>query len=111
VGESGGVNYIVMEYLEGETLGEVLERRARLPAGEAARLMRQALDGLEHLHDRRTIHRDLKPSNLMLTPGWEKGKPDTTWDATVKILDIGLGRELFDDAAPEAQIETQLTLE
>ena len=111
VGESGGVYYIVMEVLEGETLNEVLERRTRLPLAEAARLMRQVLDGLQHLHDRRMVHRDVKPSNLMLTPERAKDKPDTTWDATVKILDIGLGRELFDEDAPEAQIETQLTQE
>ena len=111
VGESGGVYYIVMEVLEGETLNEVLERRTRLPLGETARLMRQVLDGLQHLHDKRMVHRDVKPSNLMLTPERAKDKPDTTWDATVKILDIGLGRELFDEDAPEAQIETQLTQE
>jgi serine/threonine protein kinase len=113
VGETGGIHYIVMEYLEGETLNEVLERRTRLPVAEAVRLIRQALDGLQHLHERRMVHRDVKPSNLMLTPSTdlEKGKSDTTWDATVKILDIGLGRELFDDDVPEGQIETQLTQE
>jgi serine/threonine protein kinase len=111
VGETGGVHYIAMEFLEGETLNDVLLRRTRLPVAEAVRLMRQALDGLQHLHDRRMVHRDMKPANMMLTPGWEKGKSDTTWDATVKILDIGLGRELFDEDAPEGQIETQLTQE
>jgi hypothetical protein len=109
VGEAGGVHYIVMEYLEGETLDEVLSRRKRLPVGEAVRLVRQALAGLQHLHERRMVHRDLKPSNMMLVPAADK--PDTTWDATVKILDIGLGRELFDDGTPEGRIETQLTEE
>jgi serine/threonine protein kinase len=109
VGEAGGVHYIVMEYLEGETLDEVLSRRKRLPVGEAVRLVRQALAGLQHLHERRMVHRDLKPSNMMLTPAADK--PDTTWDATIKILDIGLGRELFDDGTPEGRIETQLTEE
>jgi len=109
VGETGGVHYIVMEYLEGETLNETLDRRKRLPAAEAARLVCQALDGLQHLHEKRMVHRDLKPSNLMLTPEPAKGKPDTTWDATVKILDIGLGRELFDEDTPEGKIDTQLT--
>ncbi len=111
VGEGGGVHYIVMEYLEGETLDEVLDRRSRLPVAEAVRLVRQALDGLQHLHERRVVHRDVKPSNLMLVPGPVEGKPDTTGEATVKILDIGLGRELFDEDAPEAAIETQLTQE
>lgn len=111
VGESGGINFIVMEYLEGETLDQVLERRKRLPVYEAARIMCQTLDGLQHLHEQRMIHRDLKPANLMLTPSPEAGKPDTTWNATVKILDIGLGRELFDEDVQEGQVETQLTAE
>jgi eukaryotic-like serine/threonine-protein kinase len=111
VGEGGGAHYIVMEFLEGETLDEVLDRRSRLPIGEAVRLVRQTLDGLQHLHERRAVHRDVKPANLMLTPGFVEGKADTTWDSTIKILDIGLGRELFDDDVPEGQIETQLTQE
>src|SRR6185503_5896753 len=111
VGESGGRHFIVMEFLEGETLDEVLSRRKRLPIGEAVRLVRQALDGLQHLHDKRMVHRDLKPSNLMITPAGGKGGVDSTWEATLKIVDIGLGRELFDEAAPEGQIDTQLTVE
>jgi hypothetical protein len=55
------------------------------------------------------VHRDVKPTNMMLTPA--ATKPDTTWDATLKVLDIGLGRELFADDTPEGQIETQLTVE
>jgi eukaryotic-like serine/threonine-protein kinase len=109
VGESNGVHYIVMEHLEGETLDEVLSRRKRLPTAEAARLARQALAGLQHLHERRMVHRDLKPANLMLTPA--PGKTETTLNATVKILDIGLGRELFDESTPEGQVDTQLTAE
>ncbi|HEV3386062.1 MAG TPA: serine/threonine-protein kinase [Gemmata sp.] len=109
VGESGGINFIAMEFLEGETLDETLTRRKRLPWAEAVRLMHQALCGLEHLFDRRMIHRDLKPANMMLTPA--PGRHETTWESTVKILDIGLGRELFDESTPEGQIETQLTVE
>jgi serine/threonine protein kinase len=111
VGEVGGVHFIAMEHLEGETLDEVISRRKRLPAGEAVRLVRQALDGLQHLHEKRMVHRDLKPANLMLVPAPAPGKPDTTWDATVKILDIGLGRELFAEGTAAADVETQLTVE
>jgi serine/threonine protein kinase len=91
-----GVHYIAMEYLEGETLDEVLARRKKLPPAEAARLLAQALDGLQHLHDKRMIHRDLKPANLMLVP-LAAARADSTLQATLKILDIGLGRELFDE--------------
>ena len=111
VGDSGGRHFIVMEFLEGETLDEVLSRRKKLPVGEAVRLVRQALDGLQHLHDRRMVHRDVKPSNLMITPASGKGAADNTWEGTIRIVDIGLGRELFDESAPEGAIDTQLTVE
>lgn len=107
VGVANGVHYIVMEYLEGETLDVVLTRRKRLPAPEAVRIVRQALLGLQHLHERRLVHRDLKSANLMLTPA--AANPDTTLNATVKILDIGLGRELFDESTPDGEVDTQLT--
>jgi len=96
VGDSGGKNYLVMEYLEGETLAEVLERRKKLPVLEAVRLVHQALIGLQHLHERGMIHRDLEPGNLMLV---DSGGParDDTLDQTVKILDIGLGKAVFDE--------------
>src|ERR1700722_11493909 len=81
VGESGGINYIAMEYLEGESLDETLSRRKRLPWAEAVRLIHQALCGLEHLFERRMIHRDLKPANMMLTPAL--GRHETTWESTV----------------------------
>jgi serine/threonine protein kinase len=112
VGESGGRHYIVMEFLDGETLDEVLARRKRLPVPEAVRLVRQALDGLQHLHEKRTVHRDVKPSNLMVVPAPPKGGPDTTLDATLKVLDVGLGREMFEDSPnPADQTATQLTVE
>jgi serine/threonine protein kinase len=57
------------------------------------------------------VHRDLKPSNLMIVPGASKGDTDTTLDATVKILDIGLGREMFADSDSDEQTATQLTIE
>jgi serine/threonine protein kinase len=100
VGRVNGLHYLVMEYLEGETLEEVLQRRKQLPPGEAARVLHQALTGLQHIHEQGLVHRDLKPSNLMLVPAAAPGQPDNTLRATVKILDIGLGRALFEDASP-----------
>lgn len=95
MGNAGGAHFIVMEHLDGETLDDVLKRRTKLDHDEAVRLIVQALHGVQHLHDRRMIHRDLKPANLMLVP---EGR-STTLNSTVKILDIGLGRELFDETA------------
>jgi serine/threonine protein kinase len=92
-GEANGLHYLVMEHLEGEELDRVLQRRRMLPPGEAVRLVHQALLGLQHVHEQGLVHRDLKPGNLMLVGG----RPDSTLDATVKILDIGTGRALFDD--------------
>jgi serine/threonine protein kinase len=110
VGEAGGLHYLVMEYLVGETLDEVLQRRGKLPPDEAVRVIYQALLGLQHLHEQGLVHRDLKPSNLMLLPGAAKANADTTLGATVKILDIGLARALADEPSDKAD-ETVLTIE
>src|SRR5262249_29577631 len=93
MGVAGELNYLVMEYLDGETLEEILTRRSRFPPPEAVRLVYQALQGLQHIHDQGLVHRDLKPANLMLVP---VPKKDDTSGCTVKILDIGLGRGLID---------------
>jgi serine/threonine protein kinase len=97
VGEAGGLHYLVMEYLEGETLEDVLLRRKKLPPTEAVRLVFQALQGLQHIHAKGLVHRDLKPANLMLVGS----APDTTVRATVKLLDIGLGRVMFDEGGEQ----------
>lgn len=110
VGQAGNSHFIVMEHLDGETLDEILTRRKSLQPGEAVRLVHQALLGLQHLHDRRMVHRDLKPSNLMVTPPPVPGKPDTTLECTLKILDIGIGRELFDEESTLTQ-DMNLTTE
>jgi serine/threonine protein kinase len=104
---SGGLYYIVMEYLDGDTLEEVLQRRGKLPAGEALHVLLQALRGLGHLHAEGLIHRDLKPGNLMLVPP----PRDNVVRSLVKVLDIGLGRELFDEDAPPAIGKDDLTNE
>jgi serine/threonine protein kinase len=109
MGAADGLHYIVMEYLEGETLEDVLNRRRRLPVVEAVRVVYQALLGLQHIHEQGLIHRDLKPANLMLTPARVPGQPDSTLNSTVKVLDIGLGREFFDENAPVRHEEEQLT--
>jgi serine/threonine protein kinase len=111
VGKAGEVNYLVMEYLEGETLEELLHRRKRLPPAEAVRLIHQALTGLQHLHEQGVVHRDLKPANLMLTPAPAPGEADTTFKSTVKILDIGLARQMFEEGQTPPDNRIELTAE
>jgi serine/threonine protein kinase len=106
LGQAGGVHFIVMEHLDGETLDEVLARRKQLPVAEAVRLVHQALAGLQHLHEKRMVHRDLKPANLMVSPPQQ----DDTLVSVVKILDIGIGRELFDEDEGDGP-RTPLTVE
>jgi serine/threonine protein kinase len=108
VGVAGELHYLVMEYLEGDTLQEVLQRRGKLPPAEAVRLIFQALQGLQHIHEKQLVHRDLKPSNLMLVnPPGVTG--DSTLRATVKILDIGLGRSLFGSDPVDKALDQGLT--
>jgi serine/threonine protein kinase len=108
VGEANGLHYIVMEHLEGETFADLFGRRGRLTPGEAVRLTHQALLGLQHIHSLGLVHRDVKPSNLMLVHS--RGEPaDETVTGTVKILDLGLGRQLLEDGP--AGDDTALTSE
>jgi serine/threonine protein kinase len=106
------LHYLVMEYIEGETLEDVLQRRKQFLPGEAVRLVYQALLGLQHLHEQGLVHRDLKPSNLMLAyPADAPRNPDSTLGATVKILDMGLARTLSDEGTAERPSDPQLTSE
>jgi serine/threonine protein kinase len=94
-GEWNGLHFLVMEYLEGETLEQTLARRGKLAPAEATRLIHLALLGLQHLHESGLVHRYLEPANLMITPG----RNETTLQATLKILDISLCRALLDSTA------------
>ena len=75
--------FMVMEYVRGETLDNVISRRGTLPCEQAITLFCQALDGIDHAHRFGVIHRDIKPANMMLT--------DT---GTLKVLDFGIARLL-----------------
>ena len=92
VGEADGKNYVVQEYLEGETLSDILAKRKPLPVMESVRVVQQALLGLQHIHERGMIHRDLEPANLMLIGDDEASR-------VVKILDIGLGKAVFEEGS------------
>ena len=90
-----GLPYIVMEYLEGESLSEALIRRGPLPAPEAARIIAQACKALAKAHAANIVHRDLKPDNIFLATNVE-GERDGL-DYTVKLVDFGIAKMLDPD--------------
>jgi RND family efflux transporter MFP subunit len=89
--QSGGVHFLVMEFVEGKSLAQVVATRGPLPVAEACDYARQAALGLQHACDRGMVHRDIKPHNLMLTP-----------QGQVKILDFGLARFVRESAQAES---------
>src|ERR1700728_3628261 len=82
IGSQDGVDFLVMEYLEGETLADRLQRGA-LPLEEALKIAIQIAEALDKAHARGIVHRDLKPANIMLT----KNGP--------KLMDFGLAKPLM----------------
>lgn len=83
VGEDNGNFYIVMEYIDGKTLKQLIKKRGHLTASEAVDIMCQLTDGLAHAHDSYIIHRDIKPQNIMILE-----------DGLVKITDFGVAMAL-----------------
>src|SRR5205823_1986720 len=94
-GEEDGRPYIVMEYVEGETVADVLRRRGSLPPEEAVEIAAQVCAGLAHAHAHGLVHRDVKPQNLLVAR-----------DGRVKIADFGVARG--DDASKLTQAGTVL---
>ncbi len=94
----GGLPYVVMERLEGETLADLLDREGFLPIAEICEIVSQACAGMQAAHEAGIVHRDLKPANLFVTR--RQGKP------FVKILDFGIAkfdRELRGDGTLTAE--------
>lgn len=83
VGEDDGIYYIVMEYIEGKTLKQLIKKRGSLTISEAIDIMLQLTDGISHAHDSYIIHRDLKPQNILIKE-----------DGTIKITDFGIAMAL-----------------
>lgn len=81
-----GIFYLVMEYVEGETLHKLLRREGTLPVKRAVRLLRQIANGVDAAHELGILHRDLKPANIFIM---QKGKGG---DGFVKVGDFGLAK-------------------
>jgi serine/threonine-protein kinase len=84
-GESNNRYYLVMEYIEGKTIGTLIAEQGHMPALTAVRLARQIAMGLEHAHRKGLIHRDVNPYNVLVTR-----------DGTAKLADLGLAIDLAD---------------
>ncbi len=84
-GETPELAYIVMEFVDGPTLKDMLEKQERFALPDILKIMRDLLAGLEFSHERGVVHRDIKPANLMLTSA------DRTKSRT-KISDFGIAR-------------------
>ena len=87
--EAEGHQYLILEFIEGETLADLVGK-GPIPVDEALVLARQIAEALEVAHEKGIIHRDLKPGNVMVTP-----------DGVVKVLDFGLART-EEGAAPSS---------
>lgn len=91
VGQDGDVHYIVMEYINGESLKEYIQRSAPLPISKAIAVAVQILAGVEYAHRSGLIHRDIKPQNVLISP-----------DGTVKVTDFGIAKSVSDLGLTEA---------
>jgi len=92
--KEGNVAYLVMEYLDGCTLGEILEEEGKLPLSWTLDILEQVCSAVQEAHEQGIIHRDLKPDNIWLEPNQRGGY-------TVKVLDFGIAKleEQMQDAA------------
>ena len=79
VGEEEGLHYIVMEYIRGRTLKQLIAQRGALEKNEALAIMDQLISAVEEAHKKNIIHRDIKPQNVLIKD-----------DGTVKITDFGI---------------------
>lgn len=99
--EQGTVAYLVMEYLDGCTLGEILEEENNLPVGWTLDIIDQVCSAVHEAHQQGIIHRDLKPDNIWLEPNLRGGY-------SVKVLDFGIAKleeNVSSDSSPNSSAE------
>jgi serine/threonine-protein kinase len=89
---NGDIPYIVMEYVEGRTLRDVLKEQGRLPIRRALEITAEICGALDFSHRNGIVHRDVKPGNVMITP-----------TGAVKVMDFGIARALSSNAATVTQ--------
>jgi predicted Ser/Thr protein kinase len=82
IGQDGGRHYIAMEFIEGETLGELLKREGQLPPERALAMLKDVASALAEAHEYGVLHRDIKPANILIDL---KGR--------VKVADFGLAKQ------------------
>jgi len=96
--EHEGLHYLVMEFVDGKDLAEIVEEHGALPLDRAIDWIIQAAKGLEYAHAQGVVHRDIKPANLLLDK-----------EGTVKILDMGLALMSRSIKTPDDETTDQLT--
>jgi serine/threonine-protein kinase len=89
-----GQPYIVMEYLEGESLERAIRQRGKLPFSEVVQIVAQSARALSAAHEARVVHRDLKPDNIFLA----KDSEGSALGYTVKLVDFGIAKVVQDEA-------------
>lgn len=92
--QSGTTRFLVLEFVEGDTLADVLRKRGALPLDETSNIAKQICEALEAAHERGIVHRDLKPANVKIMP-----------DGKVKVLDFGLAKALESSTSGPGQSE------
>src|SRR4051812_39072145 len=101
-GESDGVVYLVMEYVEGEPLTRLLERETMLPPARAVDISHQVAEALVAAHELGIVHRDLKPDNIIIAPG-KNGRD------IAKVVDFGIAKAI-EEAPSESLTRTGLVI-
>ena len=89
-GSTGNVHYIVMEYVEGRTLRQVLQAESRLLPERAVEIAEAVAKGVAAAHQKGLVHRDIKPGNIMLTS-----------EGQVKVMDFGIARATSADTVTQ----------